>query len=79
MSTSLSRYHSGYRWVVDLDLEEFFDRVSHDILMRRAAKRIDHKRVLKLIRSFLRAGVMENGQRTKGHRKAARYHRCYQT
>jgi RNA-directed DNA polymerase len=51
----------GYRWVVDIDLEKFFDRVNHDLLMGRVAKRISDKRVLKLIRGFLNAGVMENG------------------
>ena len=51
----------GYRWVVDLDLEKFFDRVNHDKLMGRIAKRIEDKRRLKLIRAFLNAGVMENG------------------
>lgn len=51
----------GYGWVVDLDLEKFFDRVQHDRLMARLAKRIEDKRVLKLIRAFLNAGVMENG------------------
>jgi RNA-directed DNA polymerase len=51
----------GYRWVVDLDLEKFFDRVNHDKLMGRIAKRIEDKRLLKLIRAFLKAGVMENG------------------
>jgi RNA-directed DNA polymerase len=51
----------GCDWVVDLDLEKFFDRVNHDILMGRIAKRIADKRVLKLIRAFLNAGVMENG------------------
>src|SRR3989442_6366194 len=51
----------GYRWVVDMDLEKFFDRVNHDLLMGLLAKRITDKRVLKLIRAFLNAGVMENG------------------
>lgn len=51
----------GYRWCVDLDLEKFFDRVSHDKLMARIATRVSDKRLLKLIRSFLKAGVMEGG------------------
>jgi len=51
----------GHRWVVDIDLEKFFDRVNHDILMGRIAKRVSDKRLLKLIRAFLNAGVMENG------------------
>jgi RNA-directed DNA polymerase len=51
----------GYNVVVDLDLEKFFDRVNHDILMSRVAVRISDKRVLKLIRAFLIAGVMEDG------------------
>lgn len=52
---------SGYHWVVDLDLEKFFDRVNHDVLMSRIAKRVSDKRVLSLIRGFLNAGVMEAG------------------
>ena len=52
---------AGYGWVVDLDLEKFFDRVNHDKLMGRIANRIEDKRLLKLIRAFLNAGVMENG------------------
>ena len=51
----------GYRWCVDLDLEKFFDRVSHDKLMAKIAERVSDKRMLKLIRAFLRAGVMEGG------------------
>jgi RNA-directed DNA polymerase len=51
----------GHGWCVDLDLEKFFDRVNHDKLMRRIARRVDDKRLLKLIRAFLNAGVMENG------------------
>jgi RNA-directed DNA polymerase len=51
----------GYRWCVDLDLEKFFDRVSHDKLMSKIAERVSDKRMLKLIRMFLTAGVMENG------------------
>ena len=52
---------AGHRWVVDLDLEKFFDRVNHDRLMAKIAERVSDKRLLKLIRTFLRAGVMENG------------------
>jgi RNA-directed DNA polymerase len=52
---------AGYRWVVDLDLEKFFDRVNHDKLMAKIAERVSDKRLLKLIREFLRAGVMEGG------------------
>jgi len=47
--------------VIDLDLEKFFDRVNHDKLMGQIAKRVEDKRLLKLIRAFLNAGVMENG------------------
>jgi retron-type reverse transcriptase len=51
----------GYGWVIDLDLEKFFDRVNHDKLMSQIAKRIEDKRLLKLIRAFWNAGAMENG------------------
>jgi RNA-directed DNA polymerase len=51
----------GYGWCVDFDLEKFFDRVNHDKLMGAIAKRVEDKRLLKLIRAFLNAGVMENG------------------
>ncbi len=47
--------------MVDIDLEKFFDRVNHDLLMARVAKRVADKRLLKLIRAFLTAGVMEDG------------------
>ena len=52
---------AGYGWVVDLDLEKFFDRVNHDKLMGQIAKRIADRRLLKIIRAFLNAGVMEDG------------------
>ncbi len=51
----------GRRWVVDLDLEKFFDRVNHDRLMESISRRIADKRMLRLIGAFLKAGVMENG------------------
>src|SRR5207244_7265916 len=51
----------GRTWVVDVDLEKFFDRVNHDMLMGRLAKRIDDKRLLRLIRRYLEAGMMANG------------------
>ena len=50
----------GRRWVVDIDLEKFFDRVNHDIMMSRLARRIKDKRVLRLIRRYLQAGMMSN-------------------
>lgn len=51
----------GRRWVVDLDLEKFFDRVNHDVLMSRVARRVHDVRVLKVIRRFLEAGMMQDG------------------
>lgn len=59
----------GRRWVVDLDLEKFFDRVNHDILMSRVARKVKDERVLKLIRRYLEAGMMSEGvvsARTEG-------------
>jgi retron-type reverse transcriptase len=52
---------SGKRWVVDVDVEKFFDRVNHDVLMGRLARRIGDRRLLRLIRRYLVAGVMTNG------------------
>jgi len=64
------RYVSeGRRWVVDLDLEKFFDRVNHDILMARVARKVKDKRVLLVIRRYLQAGIMAGGvveARTEG-------------
>jgi RNA-directed DNA polymerase len=56
-----SYLEEGYRWVVDMDLEKFFDRVQHDVLMSRVARRVADKRLLKLIRAFLNSGVMIGG------------------
>src|ERR1700736_6362769 len=52
---------AGYSWTVDFDLEKFFDRVNHDRLLGQIAKRVGDKRLVKLTRAFLNAGVMENG------------------
>jgi RNA-directed DNA polymerase len=60
---------AGHRWVVDMDLEKFFDRVNHDILMSRLARQVKDKRILLLIRRYLQAGLMEGGvvsQRVEG-------------
>src|SRR6266436_3501309 len=55
---------AGRRWVVDIDLEKFFDRVNHDVMMSRLARRIKDKRILRLIRRYLQAGMMANGLTT---------------
>lgn len=62
-AVAAARQHlaAGHRWVVDLDLEKFFDRVNHDKLLAKVAARINDKRLLKLIRAFLTAGVMQDG------------------
>src|SRR5207245_1746474 len=51
----------GYRWVVDIDLEKFFDRVNHDRLRARVAARVPDRRVLRLVRGYLTAGVLDGG------------------
>jgi RNA-directed DNA polymerase len=53
--------NQGYKWVVDMDLEKFFDKVNHDILMERLSRKIKDRRVLKLIRAYLESGAMING------------------
>jgi RNA-directed DNA polymerase len=58
-----SYIQEGYRWVVDMDLEKFFDRVNHDILMARVARKVSDKRILRLIRAYLNAGVMVQGMK----------------
>lgn len=54
----------GRRWVVDIDLEKFFDTVNHDILMDRVERKVKDERITKLIRRYLQAGIMENGLTT---------------
>ena len=65
-----SRYiQSGHEWVVDIDLEKFFDKINHDRLMQRLSKGIGDKRLVRLIKSYLQAGLMREGlteQRTAG-------------
>ena len=80
---SAQRYaQAGYRVVVDVDLERFFDRVNHDVLMDRLAKRVADKAVLRLIRRYLGAGIMAHGvvmERYEGTPQGARSHRCWPT
>lgn len=71
MAVKAAREHiaEGRRWVVDIDLEKFFDRVNHDVLIARVAKKVKDKRLLKLIRDYLQSGIMDGGiveQRTEG-------------
>ena len=54
----------GRRWVVDIDLEKFFDRVNHDVLMSRVARKVKDKRILRLIRRYLQAGMRMDGVET---------------
>lgn len=57
----------GYGIVVDMDLEKFFDRVNHDVLMARLARRVADKRLLRIVRRYLEAGMMRNGVKVERH------------
>ncbi len=57
----------GYDWVVDIDLEKFFDTVNHDILMARIAKKVADKRILKLLRAYLQAGIRKRPLSGENH------------
>jgi RNA-directed DNA polymerase len=61
VKAAVGHVKAGYRYVVDIDLEKFFDRVNHDVLMARVAKRVEDKRLLRLIRRYLDSGVMTGG------------------
>ncbi len=65
---ALSYVREGRRLAVDIDLESFFDRVNHDVLMGRLAKRIGDRRILRLIRRYLESGLMANGVVTESNR-----------
>lgn len=64
VKTARNHVSQGRRWVIDMDLEKFFDKVNHDLLMTRVARKIKDKRVLKLIRTYLQAGLMTEGMET---------------
>jgi len=67
LSLAFAVYHyitAGYTWVVDTDLAKFFDRVNHDKLMAKVAARVADKRVLRLIRGYLSAGVLDSTSRS---------------
>jgi len=64
VSKAAEYIRGGKRWVVDMDLEKFFDRVNHDVLMARVARQVQDKTVLSLIRRFVQAGMMANGVET---------------
>lgn len=63
---------AGHRWVVDLDLEKFVDRVNHDVLMARVGRKIDERRMLGLIRRYLQSGIKVRGW-ANYYRKATTY------
>ena len=67
VSKAAEYIRGGKRWVVDMDLEKFFDRVNHDVLMARVARVVKDPMVLRLIRKYLEAGMMANGVETARH------------
>lgn len=68
--------NAEYLWLVDLDLENFFNRINHDILMSRIARKIGDKRLLKILRRFLEAGIMHNGVCIERHEGTAQGRPC---
>ena len=81
IETARAHVAAGHRWCVELDLEKFFDRVNHDVLMVHIERHVEDKRALRLIRRYLEAGAMSglSADGRKGRRKAARSRRCCRT
>lgn len=77
MMGTLEYLNEGYEWVIDLDIEKYFDTVNHDKLISILRERMNDAKTRRLIRQFLRSGVMEDGLVSPSHDKGARFRPSY--